>query len=126
MFGYVIANKKALSDDQRARYQSVYCGLCESLRKIYGPAARMVLSYDMAFLILAVNALYELPEDKTESRCLAHPVAAREKATSEVTSYAADLSVLLSYEKLRDDLFDEGSTAALAGEKLLRGAYEYF
>jgi len=123
MFGYIVANKKALSDEQKARYQSVYCGLCQALRETYGQRARMTLSYDMAFLILAVNALYELPEKESAGRCMVHPIKPRGRSESQVTSYAADLSVLLGYEKLLDDLLDENSALARAGEKHLREAY---
>ena len=33
-------------------YQAYYCGLCQSLGRKYGTAARMALSYDMTFAAL--------------------------------------------------------------------------
>ena len=51
MFGYVTADLKELSRQQRDRYSSVYCGLCRQIRNQSSGAARLGLSYDMAFQI---------------------------------------------------------------------------
>ena len=32
MFGYVIARKDTLSEEQLARYRGCYCGLCHALK----------------------------------------------------------------------------------------------
>ena len=40
MFGYVIADLGRLTEAQRLRYHSVYCGLCRALGKRCGFAAR--------------------------------------------------------------------------------------
>lgn len=42
-------------------YQAYYCGLCQSLGRKYGTAARMALSYDMTFAALLLTALYDPP-----------------------------------------------------------------
>ena len=62
MFGYVTANLKELTDEAKARYQSVYCGVCKSIRRQSSQTARLSLSYDMAFLALLLMTLYE-PEE---------------------------------------------------------------
>ena len=36
MFGYVIADLGRLTEAQRLRYHSVYCGLCRALKLEYG------------------------------------------------------------------------------------------
>jgi sortase (surface protein transpeptidase) len=41
MFGYVIARKDTLSEDQLARYQGCYCGLCNALKAHFGALHRL-------------------------------------------------------------------------------------
>ena len=59
MFGYVIADLGRLTEAQRLRYHSVYCGLCRALYADYGAAGALALTYDMTFLTLLLAALYE-------------------------------------------------------------------
>ena len=67
MFGYVIADLGRLTEAQRLRYHSVYCGLCRALYADYGAAGALALTYDMTFLALLLAALYE-PEER-KRRC---------------------------------------------------------
>ena len=46
MFGYVSANWKELSREQKERYGSIYCGICRGIRRRSGSLARLTLSYD--------------------------------------------------------------------------------
>ena len=41
MFGYVIADLGRLTEAQRLRYHSVYCGLCRALYADYGAAGAL-------------------------------------------------------------------------------------
>ena len=59
MFGFVTANLKELSKEQRQRYLAVYCGICRGIRQNASQTARLGLSYDMAFLALLLMSLYE-------------------------------------------------------------------
>ena len=43
MFGYVIADLGRLTEAQRLRYHSVYCGLCRALYADYGAAGALAL-----------------------------------------------------------------------------------
>lgn len=88
MFGYVIADLGRLTEAQRLRYHSVYCGLCRALYADYGAAGALALTYDMTFLTLLLAALYEPEERSGAARCLRHP-ARRRVASSEFTAYAA-------------------------------------
>ncbi|MBQ2865171.1 MAG: hypothetical protein IJE90_01460 [Clostridia bacterium] len=124
MFGYVLANKDALSEAQQARYRSLYCGLCRQLHRTYGTAARMCLSYDMVFLVLILSGMYEPEETSSCERCIIHPFRARSKTQTAYTEYAADMTVILAYEKLLDDLSDEGGAVPKATRKALSGAYQ--
>ena len=57
MFGYVVANKTGLSEQQLARYRAFYCGLCRALRTRCGQLGRMTLTYDMALLVMLLSSL---------------------------------------------------------------------
>ena len=112
MFGYVTADMKALTQEQKQRYNAVYCGICRQIRSRSSQPARLGLSYDMAFLALLLMSLYE-PEEVTGDRaCILHPIAKRAWVDNEYIRYAADMNVALAYYNLLDDAEDDGSLAA--------------
>ena len=123
MFGYVIANRETLDERQFDRYKSCYCGLCRALKARYGGLMRFTLTYDMTFLVLLENALYEPEESSGVEKCAVHPVKAHNWWQSEFTDYAADMSVLLAYLKCMDDWDDECDPVKKAEAAALRPAY---
>ena len=119
MFGTMIADIPALPEDAKKRYRGCYCGLCRSIGRRCGFLCRCCLTYDMAFLTLTLNALYE-PEEREEARpCPLHPLAKRRSWASEVTDYAADLNVLLARLNALDDWADERKPLKWGEAKLL-------
>ena len=123
MFGYVVANREALSEAQFARYKGAYCGLCRVLKQRHGSLYRMVLTYDMVFLQLLLGSLYEPEEQRGTERCIVHPIKQHDYWTTELTDYAADMSIALAYCKQLDDWHDEGKKRSLAASKLLASHY---
>ncbi|MEC4294760.1 DUF5685 family protein [Adlercreutzia shanghongiae] len=123
MFGFVVASASSLSDEEKARYQAVYCGLCRALGERYGQAARAALTYDLTFFVLLCDSLHEPAESTGEAHCVTHPVKMMPYAHSSWTDYASDLSVALAYHKCLDDIADDGSLTARAGRAALAGAY---
>ncbi|MGF7100357.1 hypothetical protein M2141_002484 [Lachnospiraceae bacterium PH5-48] len=119
MFGIVVGNKNELTTEELARYRSVYCGLCQSLKSRYGQIERLTLNYDMTFLALLLEGLYEEDEREKEIRCLAHPTKKQVVIANEFIDYAADMTILLAYYKAEDDIADEGKVAAKVLKKLL-------
>ena len=111
MFGYVITSP-ALSDGERARYKSFYCGLCAALKERYGNVGRITLSYDMTFLSLVLTALYELDEKRFEQKCPTHPGKPQQFLQSEATWYCADMNIVLAYYKASDDWLDDKNLRA--------------
>lgn len=105
-------------------YRSFYCGLCQNLKCRYGRMAQMMLNYDLTFLALLLTGVYEPDTDVEEHRCVVHPVSRHKMADNEAVNYAADMCVLLSYQKLWDDWKDEHRQTRRAAASLLRGAYE--
>lgn len=110
MFGFVMADMKELSKEQRLRYNSVYCGICRRIRVQSSNAARMGLSFDMAFLALLHMSLYEPEEQSGKRACKLHPIRPRPWVDNTYISYCADMNVALSYYKALDDYNDEGKS----------------
>ena len=123
MFGYVIANPDSLTPEELARYKSCYCGLCRTLKKKYGQMARMTLTYDMTFLVLMLESMYEPESESGEERCAAHPIHTHTWSASPVTEYAADMNVLLAYHNLMDNWNDERSIISRSEAALISGSY---
>ena len=120
MFGYVTASWKELSQQQKDRYGSVYCGICRRIREQSGNFARIGLSYDMAFLGLLLMSLYEPEERSGKKACLIHPVSRRPWVDNPHIRYCADMNVILSYYNALDDWQDDGRQTS----RLLAAALE--
>lgn len=120
MFGYVTANFAELTKEEKDRYGSVYCGICQAIRQQSGNLSRLGLSYDMAFLALLHMSLYEPEERSGKNACLMHPVKRRPWIQCDAVQYAADMNVALAYYKFLDDWHDDGNLAACAMAKALK------
>ncbi len=117
MFGYITINKDVLTEAEIQVYQACYCGLCDALYRSGGPAGQLTLTYDMTFLVLLLESLYEHGMSQAMARCLPHPVRKRMHLKNDLTDYAADMNILLAYDNLLDDWRDDRRVdrAALAG-----------
>lgn len=125
MFGYIRPSKPHLSEQDEARFQSVYCGLCHELGRKYGFAARFVLNFDFTFLAILLS---DAQEPECEScRCAAHPCKAQcVMAHTVALETAVDHSLVLAWWQLRDHIEDHGFFKAIPyrlAALLLRGAY---
>ena len=47
MFGYIHANTKELTEENKITYQAYYCGLCQQLKENCGKKGQMLLNYDI-------------------------------------------------------------------------------
>lgn len=123
VFGFVTANIADLSEEEKQRYQSLYCGLCHTLKERHGQRARACLSYDSTFLLMALGSLYEPDEKTLEIRCPVHPLETRTAHVTRFTDYAADMTIALAYHKCLDDWRDDHKHIARQYNKLLEGPY---
>ena len=112
MFGYVTANWKELTKEQRTRYGSIYCGICRAIRDQSGQLSRISLSYDMAFLSALLMSLYEPEERQGKNACLIHPVSKRQWVDNAYIRYGADMNVALAYYNALDDWQDDEKRSA--------------
>ena len=114
MFGYVSASLKELTQEQKLRYNAIYCGLCRSIRSRGGQVARLSLSYDMTFLALLLMSLYEPEEQTGPNACHLHPIEKRPWVDSTLIGYCADMNIALAYYNCLDNWSDDGSVWAKA------------
>lgn len=123
MFGFVMADSKELSEQEKQRYSAVYCGICRQIRKRTSQVARLALSYDMAFLALLHMSLYEPEEAAGKRACLLHPIKPRPWVDNRYIQYAADMNVALSYYNARDDWQDDRKLSSGVYAALLKKRY---
>lgn len=119
MFGYVTASGKELTAEEKKRYSAVYCGICRAIKERSSGLCRLSLSYDMAFLALLLQSLYEPEETSGKNHCFCHPVGGRNWVNNEYIGYAADMNVILAYYNCLDDWRDDGKRLAKAASDIL-------
>lgn len=114
LLGYVRAYKPEMRFKEYDVYKGVYCTLCKTLLRRYSPIGQLFLSYDAAFLALVLLALQPDCPAQTSSRCCYNPA---KKCLScgrgDVQDFCADISVILFYYKILDDLHDRGFSRKL-------------
>lgn len=120
MFGYIKIYAPELYVRENEFYRGLYCGLCRSLGKCTGQLSRLTLNYDFVFgALLRIAATGENIEFKPR-RCIVHPLFKKPMANrGESLDFCARAAVILSYEKLGDDLSDERGKKK-AGARFLR------
>ena len=91
------------------------------LGKNFNQLTRFGLSYDMTFLAILISALEEEKPVLKQEICIAHPLSRRGVIRNDAgIRYSADISVILTYYKLKDDWEDEKSVKSFARVVYLR------
>lgn len=109
MFGYVNVAKEDITPREYAYYKSCYCGLCDSIGKLFGNIPRIFLSYDMTYLILCVLAL-DNENETVKIKCPLNPYhTIRCNVSKRILNYAALMNYYLLVLKLKDDVLDKKS-----------------
>jgi hypothetical protein len=125
MLGYVVPQKSELKLREFESYQAYYCAVCHAIRDRVGQLPRLMLSYDAVFLAMMIESPLEGDENISEFRCMTHPW--RRRNIADVTpgvAYAADMLVLLGYNKLIDDANDEHKIRGTFGKIGIKRAYK--
>ncbi len=109
MLGYIRPCKPELRIREYEIYKSVYCGQCRQLGKVFGPFARLTLSYDFAFLSLLQMGLNDTQADIKQSRCEVNPFLKKSICQScDEIDYTCTVAMLMIYHKLQDNFQDNG------------------
>jgi len=109
MFGYLRGFKHHMPEKLKLAYKNYYCGTCFALQHNYGEISRFLLSYDVIMLGLLLKS-HEQPLCE-RLRCFGQRSKKQQYASDKWKKVAA-LTILLTAEKLRDDIEDENSLKA--------------
>ena len=125
MFGYVRPAAQRLDEAEVRRFRSAYCGLCHTLGRRYGFAARWLLNFD--FTLLSILLSLGTPATSRCRRCVAHPCRGCEALDASASlDAAADRSVVLAWWQIQDHIADHGFWKSIPyrlAAILYRGAY---
>ena len=108
MFGYIRAYKPEMKFKDYDLYKGVYCSLCKELGKRYGLISRLTLSYDFTFFAMVRMAVRDGCVSFGASRCSFNPAKKCldcGRGNTDI-AYTADISMLLLYHKLKDNIAD--------------------
>ena len=121
MFGYIKTNRPELKVRDDEIYKGVYCTLCRAIGKRCGIIGRMFLSYDVTFMLIALTALRQECSPFVKMRCPFNIAkkCRRFKDITPDTAFCADVSVLLTYHKIRDNIHDSSFFKAILFSRLL-------
>lgn len=117
MFGYIMPEKQELKIKEYELFRGYYCGLCKSMGRSFGTLSRFALNYDSVFLGLLLSSVHnEVPVLRKES-CIANPLKKKHIVKeSPHIDFAADINVMLTYYKLKDNIRDEGGLLPRLGQ----------
>lgn len=124
MFGYTVAEKTSLGQEETAVLAASYCGLCQQLRQDFGSLSAAATTYDVLLLIVLIAAQRAADVARGgDTRC---PLSAylRTCATlgdHEALGYGAAITVLLASEKFRDSVRDEATLLHAVALRFMRG-----
>lgn len=114
MFGYVNVCKDELKIKDFTDFRAYYCGLCKALGRRHNQLVRLGLSYDFTFLAILLDSVSDGDTRFCTEGCVKHFVKKKTVTENSAVDFAADMSVLLTYYKLLDDVADDRSIKALA------------
>lgn len=120
MFGYVRIRKPELKVKDYETYHGFYCGLCDKLKEKYGFLGQVTLTYDMTFLVILLTSVYGSDVVHRKKHCVVHPMKKHHMLSNAMTDYAADMNMLLSFYKFRDEWEDAHSARGAAGMRLYK------
>lgn len=112
MFGYINIYKSELKIKDYDIFRSYYCGLCKRLGKKYNQITRLGLSYDMTFLAILSDSLNDMEPEVKREGCIRHTGKKFVCKNNSFIDYSADMSIILTYYKLTDDISDNRSLKA--------------
>lgn len=124
MFGYITPDFSSLTDDEKKRYRSWYCGLCETMGTQAGQKYRLLLSHDMTFLLILLSSVYGQKAEEKDIFCPIHPLKKRSVTETEYRQYVSRMNLLLMYYKCQDHAEDDHSIVESLGVRILRNNME--
>lgn len=108
MIGYMKPVKKTFTKEERAIYQSLYCGLCRCLKYEYGFTGIVSLNYEAVNTLLLIGAMKPDPYPLMVMSCSVTPFYWRDMAGTNDEAFRAAAAVTISAAALeiQDNLAD--------------------
>ena len=106
MFGYVIPDKNNMYIKDFLVFNAYYCGLCKALSKSGSPLTRLCTNYDTTFYNILLHSLSNKEVKVEKKMCLINGKRKPVIETDELTKIVADLSAMLVYYNVEDDVTD--------------------
>ncbi len=121
MLGYVRAYKPELRFREYDLYRGVYCSICKRLLRAYSPPAQLFLSYDITLLAIVLMAVRGEDAALKETCCCYNPLKKCHAClgADQTLDFCADVSVIMAYHKLRDNIQDKSFFGRLVAYLLL-------
>lgn len=112
MLGYVRCDEGEMLVKLHRLYRAVYCGLCHSVRKVGARFLLPFFNYDFVFLALVRMLICGEEMRLEKDRCLFHPFQGKKQrmAHNPTLAYTAYCALVLTAEKMKDDLLDSDSS----------------
>lgn len=125
MFGYIVPDKPELKIKEFDLFRAYYCGVCKAMGSSFGPLSRFALNYDLVFLGLFWASLNNKAPKLRREACIANPLKKKWIVKeNEFLNFAADLNVMLTYYKLKDNWQDEHDPRSLAAQAVFYNGYK--
>ena len=121
MYGYITIDQPEIRFKDYYKYRAYYCGLCHALKNGYGQLSRIAVGFDMTFLAVLLDGLYDSETTRRDFRCPLHPFVKRSMLANEFLDYAAAMDLYLAYLKCEDDWNDEKKIHRKLYGSLIRG-----
>lgn len=124
MIGYIRIYKPELKYREYLVYNAYYCGICKALGDRYGLIYRNFINYDAVFIALLLDSAHAYVTSYETFRCILHPTKKKHRCTaSDSMNFAADLTVLLTRDKLHDNILDDNDFLAKIGQFFLKRGF---
>lgn len=120
MFGLI---RPCVKKKDKAEYKCYYCGLCTGMSRYTGFLSRVLLNYDFTIAYLVADSISA--DTKLEKVWCPLPIWNRIKIRNNPTllQFMAERNYMLVYQKLVDDISDDGSWLAKIAERIMRKRY---
>ena len=102
MFGLVKIAENELRVKEWRLYKTYYCSLCRQIAN-YSQFSRLMLSYDMVFFALLLGTHLDDENEHCTSKIMRR---CKKKCGDERIDYAAAASIILQFQKLKNDVID--------------------
>ena len=125
MFGYIDVKKESLAKGQFGLWHTFLCGVCMSLKDMYGEKARLTAGWDINFLNVLLHASTETQVNIEMHRCASSPLKKRSiMQRDRLTDRLATANLLLFYFNALDDDIDKKSGRKKIARSFLKKAFK--